>query len=396
MNNSGSEVVISRKITVPCPVKLERFRRNPDLGPGVLFFSGGSALKGVSEEITEYTHNSIHIMTSFDSGGSSAEIRKAFRMLSVGDIRARLISLADRSFRGNPEIYALFSHRLSKDSEAQVLKNQLHQLSRGTHPLMKKIQQPLKDIISTHFDYFLKNMPTEFNLRGASLGNLILTGGFLNNNRKIEPVIYLFSRLVEVRGNVCAVTDSDYQLAAICEDGEIIVGQHEITGKEVAPLGKKISRVFISGHPSLAKEIEIKASSRALSLISQAELVVYSFGSFYSSLIANILPDGISQAISENSCPKVYIPNTTEDPELYGVDPVESALILLEYLKKNGIRTADVLNTVFVDRKYTPTKKYISHLKKEGVNVVSVNLTGDNTSGFFSPSRVTQLLLSLC
>lgn len=36
-------------------------------------------------------------------------IRDSFRMISVGDLRNRLMTLADQSIKGNPDIYNLFS-----------------------------------------------------------------------------------------------------------------------------------------------------------------------------------------------------------------------------------------------------------------------------------------------
>ena len=44
---------------------------------------------------------------------------------------------------------------------------------------------------------------------GASIGNLILAGGLLNNEGDIASVIFLFSQLVEVRGVVRPVSDAD-------------------------------------------------------------------------------------------------------------------------------------------------------------------------------------------
>ncbi|MFW6178435.1 MAG: 2-phospho-L-lactate transferase CofD family protein, partial [Desulfohalobiaceae bacterium] len=99
---------------LPNKVQIERCRAAPHLGPKILFFSGGNALKGLSQALIRYTHNSVHIITPFDSGGSSAELRKAFNMPAVGDIRNRLMALADQSITGNPATYSLFSYRLPR------------------------------------------------------------------------------------------------------------------------------------------------------------------------------------------------------------------------------------------------------------------------------------------
>ena len=60
-----------RLVALPDPTRVERCARLPELGPKVLFFSGGTALRDVSRRLKRYTHNSIHLITPFDSGGSS-------------------------------------------------------------------------------------------------------------------------------------------------------------------------------------------------------------------------------------------------------------------------------------------------------------------------------------
>jgi hypothetical protein len=54
--------------------------------------------------LCRFTHNSIHLISPFDSGGSSAVIREAFDMMAVGDIRNRLMSLADETVHGRQKL----------------------------------------------------------------------------------------------------------------------------------------------------------------------------------------------------------------------------------------------------------------------------------------------------
>jgi 2-phospho-L-lactate transferase/gluconeogenesis factor (CofD/UPF0052 family) len=68
---------------------------DPALGPRILFFSGGTALRGLSRLLPGWTERSIHLVTPFDSGGSSAALRRALGMPAVGDLRNRILALAD-------------------------------------------------------------------------------------------------------------------------------------------------------------------------------------------------------------------------------------------------------------------------------------------------------------
>ena len=94
-------------------------------GPRILFFSGGTALRETSHVLARHTSHSIHLVTPFDSGGSSAVLRRYFRMPAVGDMRSRLMALADRS---RPEISAIcdmLSHRLPKEGDPEILRTKL-------------------------------------------------------------------------------------------------------------------------------------------------------------------------------------------------------------------------------------------------------------------------------
>ena len=199
---NSTSIVLPRRSVIPDEVKMERFRRVPELGPAPLFFSGGTAMRDTARALTEYTHNAVHIMTPFDSGGSSAALRRSFNMPAVGDIRARIMALADQSVKGNPEIYALFSYRLAGDQRQEALLRELASLCAGKHQLIRAVPDPMRKIIRTTLMQFAERMPADFVLAGASIGNLVLAGGYLTQRRHLDPVIFLYSRLVEARGIV--------------------------------------------------------------------------------------------------------------------------------------------------------------------------------------------------
>ncbi|MET0042181.1 MAG: 2-phospho-L-lactate transferase CofD family protein, partial [Candidatus Thiodiazotropha sp. 6PLUC3] len=241
-----NKIRITRSVTIPDPIKISRYQRLPELGPRILFFSGGTALNGVSRVLKNFTHNSIHLVTPFDSGGSSAKLRQAFNMPSIGDLRSRLIALADESVTGHPEIYNLFTYRFDSGLKQSELIKQLEMIIRGRHKMIEPIPNPMKRIIRNLLGFFYDAMPVDFDLNGASIGNLILTGGYLNNHEHLDPVIFLFEKLVGVQGTVRAVANVNYHLAAELEDGRRVVGQHLLTGKEVSPLTSPVTDLSFS------------------------------------------------------------------------------------------------------------------------------------------------------
>lgn len=412
----GQGVRIVRRLEVPDPVRVARAQRLPELGPRVLFFSGGSALRRLSRRLKHYTHNSVHLITPFDSGGSSARLRDAFAMLSVGDVRNRLIALADESVLGNPEIARLFSHRLDHAADSHALAAQLAAMIRGEHPLVASVPPPLQQIVRTHLQLFATEMPPDFDLRGASIGNLMLAGGYLANNRDIDSVAFLFSQLLEVRGLVRTIVDADLHLAARLEDGSHVIGQMMLTGKEVAPIASPVERVFLveaaadhtgrvpqrllAGDERPPDEVEVHIAPGIGRLIRSADVICYPMGSVYSSVMANLLPRGVGRAIAAADCPRVWVCNTAADPESLGRSHAELVERLIALVRQDAgpdTPVERIVDTVLVD---TRSGHYSAPLELErlaalGVQVADVDLVSRESAPLIDADCLARVLVSL-
>lgn len=390
---------VTRPVRVPDPARLALYRRAPELGPKILFFSGGSALREASRRLIEYTRNSIHLITPFDSGGSSAQLREAFHMLAVGDLRNRLMALADRSFQGNPEVFELFAYRFPHDASQAELRRALSRMVAGQDPSIRAIPDPLRRLVRNHLGFFADAMPREFDLGGANIGNLILAGGFLNQSRHIDPVIYLFSRLVNVRGVVRPVANEYLHLAAELANGETLVGQHRITGKEELPLASPIRRLFLTRRRRDPVAFDLAAREKVLKRIAEADLICFPIGSFYSSLIANLLPRGIAAAIAASHAPKVYVPNLGHDPEMLGLSAAESVEVLLAYLERNlppDAPRGSLLDFVLIDRRYLAfSPEVFDRLARRGVQVLDLPLVTSPDVPLVDPQELVDVLVSM-
>lgn len=396
-------ITFSQEVIIPDKIKLARYRKSPELGPKVLFFSGGTALRDLSRRLIHFTHNSIHIITPFDSGGSSRRLRQVFHMPAIGDVRNRLMALSDQTFQGHPEIFRLFAHRFPVDSDPQALGADLSSMSKERHWLINDIPDPMSKIIRHHLQRFEAEMPADFDLRGANIGNLVLTAGYLENRRHMDPVIYIFSKLVEVRGVVRPVINADLHLGAVLENGECVLEQHRLTGKQTAPIQTQVENLYLvagTRGKGSDKPVRVSIRDKMAKLICGADLIVYPMGSFYSSVMANLLPDGVAEAICKNQRPKVFIPSTGHDPECYGL-PVEKQvqrlLACLTRNKNNNVPTESLLNFVVVD---TANGIYPTGLDKQaieslGLNVIDLLLVTPETSPYFDPQKLVDVILSL-
>jgi CofD-related protein of GAK system len=347
----------------------------------------------------------MHIITPVDSGGSSAVLRDAFGMPAIGDIRNRLMALADRGLTGNPEIFRLFAYRLPTDAGYEILEDELERMARGIHPLIQRVPDPMRKIVRNFLQFFIENitagdLPQTFDLRGASIGNLILTASYLLNRRHFDPAIYIFSKLVNVRGVVRPIANANLHLVAELENGEFVVGQHLLTGKEVPPITAPVKKIFLASSRQSPEPTTLDVRDKMKALIRSADLICYPMGSFYSSLLSNLLLKGVCEAIRRNPKPKVFIPNTGSDPELFGQSLTDQVETLLYYLKQDDpdhTKDSDVLNVILIDERNGsyPGQLDKNDLARRGITVINCRLVSMRSQPYIDEKMLVPMLLSL-
>jgi CofD-related protein of GAK system len=399
VESPANRVRVTRSATLPDPVRIARGLHAPETGARLLFFSGGSSLRGLSRTLIRYTHHSRHVITPFDSGGSSAKLRTAFRMPAVGDLRNRLMALADTSVLGNPEIYRLFALRLPEDATAAELRLRLERMAEGRDELVDAVPEPLRSIVRRHIRFFLDAMPARFDLRGANVGNLVLAAGYLNQGRSLDSVLYLFSRLVEVRGVVRPVVDENLHLVAELADGSRVVGQHALTGERAEALPAPIRRLWLTKSKASADPYRPRISEAVDDLVRTADLICYPVGSFWTSLVATLLPEGVSDAIAATDVPKVYVANPGHDPEEAGMGLLEKVTTLRSVLQagtSKRVPSARLLQFVLVDAgRSGTTRATLRAVEKLGVNVIDAPLVTDESAPYVDDERLAEVLLSM-
>jgi uncharacterized cofD-like protein len=137
-------------------------------------------------------------------------------------------------------------------------------------------------------------------LEGHSFGNLFIaamtavTGNF-------EDAVRETSRVLAVRGQVLASTLANVTLSAVTHDDEAIHGESQITER-----GARIKQVFI--HPENAQ-----ANPDAIRAILDAEMIIVGPGSLFTSVLPNLLVEGIRRAIEMSKGVKVYVCNVATE-----------------------------------------------------------------------------------
>jgi uncharacterized cofD-like protein len=135
-------------------------------------------------------------------------------------------------------------------------------------------------------------------LGGHSFGNLLLcalekvTGSF---EKAVEEV----SKILYIKGKVIPVTTHQVRLMMILNNDHMLTGEKEIY----------LSNLIDQGYKNIYLDPSPLANPKAISEILNADLLVLGPGGLYTSLIPNLLIDGIKQALIESSAKKVYVVN---------------------------------------------------------------------------------------
>ena len=112
---------------------------NPAKGPRIVLFTGGTGSRFLARELTKYTHNACYIINVTDNGKSTGHIRRLLDIPAIGDLRSRLIDLADRQTPGHEENTTLLKYRFDQKVDPQWFEHELAQMIAGEHDLVRAI-----------------------------------------------------------------------------------------------------------------------------------------------------------------------------------------------------------------------------------------------------------------
>lgn len=236
----------------------------------ILVISGGSGYN----DLVGATPGATYVMPISDNGGSSSEIIRVLGGPSIGDLRSRLNRLIPTPSRhdstssttgplqSNEAIHNLLSYRLPSIGSSREIKQEWMDILEGRHPLWRGIEPERKEVIRGFLVHFesevLRCARRHFNFRGGSVGNFFLAAA-QKFFRSIQSAIFLFSATTQINtsgtgmgGKVLPVINTNHTatIAAELEDGEMVVGQCEISH----PAPKKVNSGVKMG--GLAKAME--------------------------------------------------------------------------------------------------------------------------------------------
>lgn len=287
----------------------------------VVVLGGGTGISYLLKGLKDFPLDITAVITVSDNGRSTGKLRKEFNTPAVGDIRKVITSLSN-------------------------------------------MDKPIKDMIEYRFN-------TSSDLDGHALGNLILTA-MLDITGSLKASISSLSKLLDVKQTVLPISeDSSLTLMGLDKDGNIVEGEEEITTAH-----RQFEKIYYKKEPKVLQEV--------LTAIDKADLIIFSMGSLYTSILPNVICKEIKEALNKANAPIMYLCNAVTQPgETDGFTVSDHIKLINKYLDKKKISVVIASNTKInkkIAEKYStaeqkePVKIDYENIKKEGVELIEDDL----------------------
>ena len=316
-------------------------KRRLESGPAVTVIGGGHGLSVLLRGIKEATSNVTAVVTVADDGGSSGRLRSDLGIIPPGDMRNCLVALADTE----PLMEKLFQYRFGGDSE----------------------------------------------LAGHSFGNLFIAA--MNEvTGNMETALKESSKVLAVKGRVLPASNEHVRLDALMTDGTVVEGESHIPEAH-----KQIRRVSL--HPRHAAPVQ-----SALDAILNADIILLGPGSLYTSIMPNLLVDGVADALRQSRAIKVYICNVMTQPgetDGYTASRHVKAILdhagkgVVDYLLVNAAKVPTQTAQAYAAQGSYPVSVDDAALNQLGVGVISADIVSATDPGHHDPGKLTRQVMEL-
>jgi uncharacterized cofD-like protein len=311
--------------------------RQRERGPKIVAIGGGTGLSTMLRGLKDQTANLTAIVTVADDGGSSGRLRRELGVLPPGDFRNCIVALAD----AEPLMARLFQYRFGQGSD----------------------------------------------LDGHSFGNLFIVAmsGITGN---FEEAIREASRVLAVRGQILPSTLENVTLCAELEDEEHVRGESKISEATLP-----IKRVYLQPERPSAFPDAVRA-------ILDADILIIGPGSLYTSILPNLLVDGIAKAVASTEALRIYVCNVATQPgETDGFRASDHVQALFNHVRERPIDVVLANDNLTGDIKPEWNVQHVvadqDALNSLGLSVELFDVVDSNYALRHSPARLTSAIMQI-
>jgi len=316
----------------------------------VVAIGGGNGLSALLHGLKHYARPAdsatlpidiTAVVTVTDDGGSSGRLRREFDVLPPGDIRNCMVALSEDSGL----LSRLFQYRF--------------QSGRG--------------------------------LKGHSFGNLFLMA-LTQIMGDFPDAVKASSEVLKIAGRIYPSTNANVALEATLSNGALVVGETRISRSN-----HRIERVRLI--PRRAQPLPA-----TLSAIAEADVITFGPGSLFTSVVPNLLVEGISAAIHKSRAIKAYFVNLMWQPgettEFSASDHIRAIHRhaggrFLDYVIVNVRPFTSAVKKRYAREAALPVENDIDAILKMGLKIVSGNLVQHGVKIRHDPAATAAIVVKL-
>jgi uncharacterized cofD-like protein len=281
------------------------------------------------------------VVTVTDDGGSSGRLRKDFNMLPPGDLRNCMVALSEEG----DLLARLFAHRFRAGE----------------------------------------------GLKGHNFGNLFVTA-LTEITGDFGLAIQLASKILATRGKIYPVTTANATLIARMEDGSLVRGETRITASKL-----RIEELMLDPP-------DARALPETLDAIARADLITVGPGSLYTSLVTNLLVQGIPTALEQARGVRVYVCNlmsqANESLGLSAADHIQriydhTGAPVFDYALVNTAPFSSATMARYAAENAHPITADIERIEAMGIRCIAGDFASEGNVVRHDADRVTDALLSI-
>ena len=274
----------------------------------VVILGGGTGTSTLVRGLKQFPVDISVVVSVCDDGRSTGKLRQEFDIPAVGDLRKVLAALSDTE----PLFESLLEYRFNTTSD----------------------------------------------LNGHTVGNLLLAA-LCNITGNVSDGIKSLSKVLNIKGSVLPLTEDNVTLIGVMQDDSVVEGEHNITMSE-----KAIKDIYYKQAPLINPSV--------IKTIKEADMIILSMGSLYTSISCNLICKDVIDAIDESKGKILYVCNMFTQPgETDDFTVSDHINVLNNYLGKRKIQTV-IVNDGKIPKKYI--NKYHREEEKDPVVIDNVNL----------------------
>lgn len=285
----------------------------------VVILGGGTGTSTLVRGLKEFPVDISVVVSVCDDGKSTGKLREEFDIPAVGDLRKVIASLSE------------------------------------TEPLFEKL-------LEYRFN-------TTSDLNGHTVGNLLLAA-LCNITGNMSDGIESLSKVLNLKGKVLPLTEDNVILMGKMSDGSIVEGEHNITASD-----KSIKDIYYKETPKITPEV--------IKNIKEADMIILSMGSLYTSITCNLISEEVIKAIDESKGKILYVCNMFTQPGETDNFTVSGHIkVLNDHLGKRKVDTVIIndgkIPKEFIEKYHREEEKDPVKIDKDEINKLNVNVIKDN------------------